>query len=115
MNNAPGDWYDRYMSGDTVGVWKEMSPHRLMELDDARRFEAHAVIAETTSRIVQNIDLLAARLKQLGYKPFATLVARASSYSRGKVKALDGLLSLPESLKAFYEAFEEIDFIGELQ
>jgi len=27
-----------------VSVWKEISPHRLLELDDARRLDAEAVL-----------------------------------------------------------------------
>jgi hypothetical protein len=66
-------WHQRYLDGETVSVWKEMSPHRWGELNDLQRSDTEAVLKETIARIAHNIELLAGRLTDIDYKPFTTL------------------------------------------
>jgi hypothetical protein len=107
-------WHQRYLDGETVSVWKEMSPHRWGELNDLQRSDTEAVLKETIARIAHNIELLAGRLTDIDYKPFTTLYVRADDRARRKATTLNELLAIPYSLRAFYGTIQEVNFMGEL-
>ena len=113
--SSSSGWHQRYLAGEMVSVWKEISPHHLLELDDARRLDAEAVLKETSARIVHDVELIADRLVSLGYKPFATLYVPADTRSRENAVALNKLLDIPHSLRAFYDSVKEINFMGDLE
>lgn len=110
--NMPGSFLTRYLAGDSLGVWAD-----LLALGPAIRSleyaeDAQAVARTTMQRVRHNIEVIHARLLQLGYRfqePDAALVPppAATAALLEEIERLVG--SLPLSLRMFYEVVGSVD------
>lgn len=122
---------DRYVAGEHGTVWAELNA-----LGEAVRGKAHAADAlavayETMDRVLQNVRLLAERLKQMGYR-FVEPGSAGGLFRLGKARAhkphvpptsdagdrvveLENTVGgpIPLSLRAFFELVGEVNFNGD--
>lgn len=119
--------FERYRQGDREQVWSE-----LYSIGDAIRHEplfsdALAVTRETMIRVSENINELVRRLNSLNYDfgvyPLdgSNVVGYKSPYNLPlpniinkilECEAMQGIESLPLSLKVFWEVVGDVDFSG---
>jgi hypothetical protein len=105
-------FYDRYLAGDRVEVWKE-----LRQLGRAARGQQApdvlAVAYETMERVCGNIKLLVERLHKLHYEFEHSPFEEPDATSRGILKKIDRKPGpLPLSLRVFYDLIGSVTFIG---
>ena len=105
----------RYHAGDREGVWEELRALGSGARDAATHADARAVAVETMRRARENVELLATRLRAMGFRfaypdrvhvpPNAVLLARLDAIERAAGP-------LPLSIRAFYEEVGSVCFMG---
>src|SRR5688500_16096331 len=106
------DWLDVYLSGERELVWRAMFS-RGPDIRGEDLFEsAEAVARETMGRVRANVELVVARLRELGYQfhspesvhvpPSADAVAQLDEFEQR-------VGPIPRSLRTFYEVVGSVD------
>jgi hypothetical protein len=110
--NMPRSFLTRYLAGDSLGVWAD-----LVALGPAIRSpeyaeDAQAVARTTMQRVRYNVEVIHARLLQLGYR-FQEAAAAVVPPPAATAALLDEIESivgpLPLSLRMFYEVVGSVD------
>ncbi len=60
-------YYERYLAGEHLQVWRELGELRGQIREDDRAADALAVAYTTMTRVRQNVAMIVARLRELGY------------------------------------------------
>jgi len=108
-------YLERYRAGEHVAVWSELAALGADVRREPVYSDARAVARETMTRVRHNVELLAARLRALGYRfirpdeavvpPTPELLERLD-----RIEAEAG--PLPLSVRAFFEVVGSVDFMG---
>jgi hypothetical protein len=107
-----GPFLDRYLAGDACGVWTDLLTLGPAVRSSSYAEDAHAVARETMVRVRRNLDVIHARLLQLGYRfhePDAAVVPPPAATGT-LLEEIEHLLGpLPLSLRVFYEVVGSVD------
>jgi hypothetical protein len=112
------DWKDRYLGGDCVGVWTEItSIEATTGLDQAESLAAEAVAIETMRRCRENVDRLVELLPTIGYQfqPGEGLAVHQAPSPTvvGEVAQMEERVgTLPTALRAWYLEVGEVNLMG---
>ncbi|MGA8117219.1 MAG: hypothetical protein WCA46_26595 [Actinocatenispora sp.] len=108
------DWLTRYRAGQHVLVWREMRRLGAAIRTGALADEARAVVAETMSRVRENVELVRKRLLAVGYDFMVPYHEVHAPPADDTTTALDEFEAahdvMPLSLRAFYEIVGTVDF-----
>lgn len=118
------DYLERYIKGEHVQVWEELTALGPAVRKSPHSEQARAVAVETMLRVRRNCELLISRLKSLGYvfgvypdgsRGYASegSLVLPSSSTLADIAELDELVGpLPLSLAAFWDQVGSVDFVG---
>lgn len=129
--NAMISYYERYVRGELVPVWEELSQLDEAVFAEPLHADALDVARETMRRARATIVLLQQRLRALGYRFGVTHLDPATCFwledemrspppytpapadAEGKVAALEAARGrLPLSFRAWLEHIESVNFVG---
>ncbi|HET7459137.1 MAG TPA: hypothetical protein VFJ74_15920 [Gemmatimonadaceae bacterium] len=112
----PPRYLERYLAGEHVAVWDELLALGADVRKEPVYSDARAVARETMTRVRHNVELLATRLRELGFRftypdevvapPDADIVARLD-----RIEAEAGG-PLPIALRAFFEHVGSVCLMG---
>jgi hypothetical protein len=115
MDAAEESYYDRYIDGDYVNVWAELTAFGAAVRQEPLYSDALAVARETMRRARHNLATLIDRLPQIGYQlidgdeilvdPAPTIMTDLDA-----LEATYGLL--PLSLRTWYEQIHTVSLVG---
>lgn len=119
-------YLDRYLAGDHEAVWAELRGLGPAVDEEPVRADADAVARETMGRVRSNVELIAARLREVGYRfgfawrPESTALGNTDpvvgtphhDLSRTLAKLEGHNVHLPLSLRAFYEVVGSVNLVG---
>jgi hypothetical protein len=113
-------WQERYMAGEHVQVWAEMTDLGERIRDEAARFDdAQAVVAETMRRARANVERLVAELTRRHYRfedtsrpahepPVADIAVRLDDLQ-------EAIGVMPLALRGWLEQVGRVDLVGSFQ
>jgi hypothetical protein len=121
----PG-YLDRYLAGDHEAVWAELRDLGPAIDEGPVRADAAAVAAETMKRVRSNVELIAARLRDVDYRfgfawdPESTAPGNTDpvvgtprpDLPRTFAELAGHGVHLPLSLRAFYEVVGSVNLVG---
>jgi hypothetical protein len=113
---AHGDLVARYQAGEYMEVWKQLRGYGAIGGD--LREEALAVARATMQRVRQNVELIASRLEERGWRALSgslhTPPAPTDEEVMREVERRTGA-PLPPSLRAFWELVGGVDFVWDYE
>lgn len=107
-----GDLLARYKGGDYQQVWTKLKSFEAIDGD--LLLEAHEVAAETMSRVAHNVDVVAAWLKQRGWKSLTgALRTKPEPEDYDFMRAIEDAIEdrIPLTLRSFWEVVGGVDFV----
>jgi hypothetical protein len=110
---GPRDFLPRYERGDYVAVWRELFAIGPFP-DDGLRLEAGAVARLTMQRVRTNVEIVTARLREIGYPfdsalpPWSPPASTVEDDIRRIEEGAGGLV--PASLRAFWTIVGEVQW-----
>ncbi len=102
----------RYLEGDFVSTWSEARSYG--DLDGDHREEVSELAEETMKRVARNADLLAERLRNVGWTALSgQLRTYPTTSDREIIRRIEEFMEgpLPPSLDAFWAVVGGIDFV----
>jgi hypothetical protein len=110
-----GDLLARYRNGEHVEVWKIL--RSFDSIDGDLRQEAEAVATETMKRVAHNVDLLASRLEQRGWRSLSRLRTKPEPADAQIIAEITRITKgpLPPSLLAFWRVVGGVDLAWNYQ
>jgi len=104
-------FFERYQSGEHIAVWQDLIALGTQVTTEPLLSDARAVAAETMRRARLNLETLVERLRVLDYR-FINSVPIGTPESAAVLDAFEQRLTLPISVRAWYEHIGEVDFGG---